>query len=123
MNDSEDIYQRLIFDNLKLNLGMLFENVCAQTLVANHFEPYYYSWEQNVETRKVRYEIDFIIFKDGKIIPFEVKSGNVSSKVSLEKLREKFPKRIGEKYIVSTKQLSFGDNLIYLLYYMLFALR
>ena len=123
MDDSEDIYQRLIFDNLKLNLGMLFENVCAQTLVANHFEPYYYSWEQNVETRKVRYEIDFIIFKDGKTIPFEVKSGNVSSKVSLEKLREKFPKRIGEKYIVSTKQLSSGDNLTYLPYYMLFALR
>ena len=48
---------------------------------------------------------------------------NVSSKVSLEKLKEKFPKRIGEKYIVSTKQLSSGDNLTYLPYYMLFALR
>ena len=66
---------------------------------------------------------DEIIFKDEKTIPFEVKSGNVSSKVSLEKLREKFPKRIGEKYIVSTKQLSSGDNLTYLPYYMLFALR
>lgn len=123
VNDSQNIYQRLIFDKLKTNLGMLFENVSAQTLVANSFEPYYYSWEQDNGDIKKRYEIDFLIYKNGKTIPFEVKSRNISSKESIEVFRQKFVKKIGEKYIVDIKQLSFGDNLTYLPFYMLFAVR
>ena len=124
VDDSQDIYQRLIFDRLKTNLGMLFENVSAQILVANNFEPYYYSWkEKNDNNTSKSYEIDFIIYKNGKTIPFEVKSRNVSSKKSLDEFRKKFPKKIGEKYIVHIKQLSYGDNLTYLPYYMLFAVR
>ena len=123
VNDTQDIYQRLIFDKLKTNLGMLFENVSAQMLVANSFEPYYYSWEQETSGVKKKYEIDFIIYKGGKTIPFEVKSRNVSSKESLDEFRKKFVKKIGEKYIVHIKQLSYGDNLTYLPYYMLFAIK
>lgn len=122
INDTQDIYQRLIFDKLKVNLGMLFENVSAQILVANSFEPYYYSWEQEKNGIKKKYEIDFIIYEHGKTIPFEVKSRNVSSIESLDEFRIKFVKKIGEKYIVHIKQLSFGDNLTYLPYYMLFAI-
>ena len=123
VNDTQDIYQRLIFDKLKANLGMLFENVSAQMLVANLFEPYYYSWEQYTNNVKKKYEIDFIIYKNGKTIPFEVKSRNVSSKESLDEFRKKYAKRIGEKYIVHIKKLSYGDNLTFLPYYMLFALK
>ena len=60
---------------------------------------------------------------DKKTIPFEVKSRNVSSKKSLEEFRKKFAKRVGEKYIVHIKGLTKGDNLTYLPYYMLFAVR
>ena len=102
---------------------LLFENVSAQMLVANSFEPYYYSWEQETSGVKKKYEIDFIIYKGGKTIPFEVKSRNVSSKESLDEFRKKFVKKIGEKYIVHIKQLSYGDNLTYLPYYMLFAVK
>ena len=122
-DDTRDIYQRLVFDKLKTNLGMLFENASAQMLVANSFEPYYYSWEQETNGVKKKYEIDFIVYKGGKTIPFEVKSRNVSSKESLDEFRKKFTKKIGEKYIVHIKQLSFGDNLTYLPYYMLFAVK
>ena len=123
INDSLDIYQRLIFDKLKANLGMLYENASTQILVANSFEPFYYSWYEEKDKTKKFYEIDFIIYKNGKTIPFEVKSRNVSLKESLERFRTKFVKRIGEKYVVNTKQLSFGDNLTYLPFYMLFAVR
>ena len=122
INDSQDVYQRLIFDKLKTNLGMLFENASAQVLTANGFAPYYYSWEQLTNGIRKKYEIDFIIFKNGKTVPFEVKSRNVSSKESLDEFRKKFVKKIGEKFIVHIKQLSFGDNLVYLPYYMLFAI-
>ena len=122
INDSQDVYQRLIFDKLKTNLGMLFENASAQVLTANGFDPYYYSWEQLTNGIRKKYEIDFIVFKNGKTVPFEVKSRNVSSKESLDEFRKKFVKKIGEKFIVHIKQLSFGDNLVYLPYYMLFAI-
>ena len=92
-------------------------------LVANLFEPYYYSWEQYTNNVKKKYEIDFIIYKNGKTIPFEVKSRNVSSKESLDEFRKKYAKRIGEKYIVHIKKLSYGDNLTFLPSYMLFALK
>ena len=123
MDDAQDIYQRLVFDKLKTNLGMLFENVSAQILVSNGFEPYYYSWEEDDDGLSKKYEIDFLIYKGGKTIPFEVKSRNVSNKVSLERFREKFKKKIGEKYIVDILNLKHGDNLTYLPYYMLFCVR
>lgn len=123
MDDAQDIYQRLVFDKLKTNLGMLFENVSAQILVSNGFEPYYYSWEEDDDGLSKKYEIDFLIYKGGKTIPFEVKSRNVSNKVSLERFREKFKKKIGEKYIVDILNLKHGDNLTYLPYYMLFCIK
>jgi hypothetical protein len=123
MDDAQDIYQRLVFDKLKTNLGMLFENVSAQILVSNGFEPYYYSWEEDDDGLSKKYEIDFLIYKGGKTIPFEVKSRNVSNKVSLERFREKFKKKIGEKYIVDILNLKHGDNLTYLPYYMLFCVK
>lgn len=123
MDDAQDIYQRLVFDKLKTNLGMLFENVSAQILVSNGFEPYYYSWEEDDDGLPKKYEIDFLIYKGGKTIPFEVKSRNVSNKVSLERFREKFKKKIGEKYIVDILNLKHGDNLTYLPYYMLFCVK
>ena len=123
MDDAQDIYQRLVFDKLKTNLGMLFENVSAQILVSNGFEPYYYSWEEDDDGLSKKYEIDFLIYKGGKTVPFEVKSRNVSNKVSLERFREKFKKKIGEKYIVDILNLKHGDNLTYLPYYMLFCVK
>ena len=123
MDDAQDIYQRLAFDKLKTNLGMLFENVSAQILVSNGFEPYYYSWEEDDDGLSKKYEIDFLIYKGGKTIPFEVKSRNVSNKVSLERFREKFKKKTGEKYIVDILNLKHGDNLTYLPYYMLFCIK
>ena len=123
LDDEQDIYQRLVFDKLKTNLGMLFENVSAQILVSNGFEPYYYSWEEDDDGLSKKYEIDFLIYKGGKTIPFEVKSRNVSNKVSLERFREKFKKKIGDKYIVDILNLKHGDNLTYLPYYMLFCVK
>ena len=40
--------------------------------------------------------------------------------ICVDEFRRKFIKKIGEKYIVDIKRLSFGDNLPY---YMLFAVK
>lgn len=115
--DSKDIYQRLILDKLSTNLGMLFENAVAQCLYSLGFEPYYYFWYKE----KTKYEIDFLVFNKGKVIPFEVKSNKTSSKKSIEKFKEKYSKVIGERYFVKSKPLKYEDNTTLIPFYMLFC--
>ncbi|MBE6133952.1 MAG: ATP-binding protein [Erysipelotrichaceae bacterium] len=122
-NDTRDIYQKIVLDKLSLNLGMLFENYTAQALSSNGFETYYYSWNDKEDEKNKNYEIDFLINLNGKTTPLEIKSKKVSSLSSLNKFKMKFGKNVGEKYIVKPKPLSYGDNLINLPSYMLFALK
>ena len=122
LNDLDNVYQRLILDNLHTNLGMLFENISSQALVSKGLEPYYYAWEDNKNGKIKKYEIDFLVYENGKTIPFEVKSRNVSNKSSLDEFRIKFAKKIGDNYIVSPRNFKKEDKLIYLPYYMLFAI-
>lgn len=121
-NDTRDIYQKIILNKLDLNLGMLYENYAAQALLANGFEPYYYSWNDELDGKIKNYEIDFLINKTNKTIPLEIKSKKVSSLSSLNQFKKKFGKNIGEKFIVKLKPLTFGDNLTNLPSYMLFTI-
>ena len=122
INDASDIYQKIIFGKLNANLGMLYENMNAQALVADGFEPFYYSWSEATDGIIKTYEVDFLIYKNGKTLPLEVKSKRVSNLESLQAFRRKFAKKIGEKYIVGVAPLNRGDNLTYLPIYMLFCL-
>lgn len=121
-DNSLGIYQKLVLDKLHTNLGMLYENACAQILTAKDYEPYYYSWHGICNNVSKNFEIDFLIYKDGKTIPFEVKSRNVSTKASLEEFKKKHRKIVKESYIVYPRIYKKGENLTYLPYYMLFAL-
>ena len=106
-----------------VNLGMLFENLAAQALVANGYTPFYYSWSEQKDDILKNYEIDFLINLKGKTSPIEIKSKKVSSISSLQEFKTKFGKVIGEKYIVKPKPLTYGDNLTNLPSYLLFALK
>ena len=117
--DSQDVYQRLILDKLSTNLGMLFENAVAQSLYSLGFDPYYYFWYEE----KTKYEIDFLVFNKGKVIPFEVKSNKTSSKKSIELFKNKYSKVIGERYFIKSKPLNYEDNTTILPFYMLFCFK
>ena len=117
--DSQDVYQRLILDKLSTNLGMLFENAVAQCLYSSGFDPYYYFWYED----KTKYEIDFLVFNKGKVIPFEVKSNKTSSKKSIEEFKNKYSKVIGERYFIKSKPSKYEDNTTILPFYMLFCFK
>lgn len=121
-NGTRDIYQRIVLDKASLNLGMLFENYAAEALIANGFEPFYYSWSEKGNEKNNGYEIDFLINLRGKSSPLEVKSKKVSSLSSLSEFKKKYGKNVGEAYIIKPKPLSYGSNLTNLPSYMLFAL-
>lgn len=66
--------------DLSINNGMLFENVIAQSLVANGYKLYFYT-HYSEEKHRNDIEIDFIISNNSKMnyktIPIEVKSKKI----------------------------------------------
>ena len=119
------LYKQIINDNLSINEGMLFENVIAQSLVSNGYSLYFYT-KYNKEKHRNDMEIDFIISNGNKlnpkIYPIEVKSSKKYTTKSLDKFIETYHKRIGQAYIIHTKNLMRKDNVICLPSYMTFCL-
>ena len=110
------IYEKLLNDKLSANLGYLYENVIAQILVSNGNELFYHTWLN--ETSKHNYEIDFLLAKNDKICPVEVKSSGYKSHVSLDEFCKKFSSRISKKYLVYTKDFTKEQDVVYLPVYM-----
>lgn len=71
--------------------GGIYENFVAETLVKNGYALHYYKPGENSE-------LEFIIEKDGEIIPIEVKAGNTATK-SLDSFIKEFAPSIAIKLI------------------------
>lgn len=112
----KSIYEKLLSDKLSVNLGYLYENIVAQMLTAKGNELFYYTF-MNEKTRH-NYEIDFILTRNNKICPIEVKSSGYKTHASLDKFSEKYSGRIAEKYLVYTKDLQKDKDVLMLPVYM-----
>jgi predicted AAA+ superfamily ATPase len=112
-----ELYRAILFDKLNINEGMIMENAVAQMLRTNGHKLYFYSRCDN-ENRENHMEIDFLITEKKKISPIEVKSGNYSSHSSLNKFKNKFSSKIGNSYILYSKDVLVKDGIIHLPFYM-----
>ena len=101
--------------------AMLYENAIAQMLVANGHKLYFYS-HYNENKHRNDMEIDFIISNNSrlkyKMFPIEVKSGKQYKTTSLNNFREKYKERIGESYIIHSRNLIVKDGVICIPPYM-----
>lgn len=111
-----EIYNKLLSDKLDVNLGYVYENVVAQMLIARGNNLFYYT--MGSETSNHLYEIDFITSKGKKICPIEVKSGNYREHKSMDFFCDKFSSRIGDKYVVHTKDYKWENSINYVPVYM-----
>lgn len=111
------IYNKLLSDKLEANLGYVYENAVAQMLVAKGNNLFYYTMGNNSSNHL--YEIDFLISTGNKICPIEVKSGNYRCHKSLDQFCDKFRSRIGDKYLVHTKDYKWENGINYIPVYML----
>ena len=109
------LYDKLLADRLPANLGYVYENLVAQMLRSAGNELYYYTWPKD---DKHNYEVDFLLSRGAKLCPLEVKSGSYSSHASLDAFCQKFPSRIGERYLIYTKELRKDDNTLLVPAYM-----
>jgi len=71
--------------------GGIYENFVAETLIKNGYSLHYYKPDDNSE-------LEFIIEKDGEVIPIEVKAGNTATK-SLNSFIENFLPSIAYKLV------------------------
>ena len=112
-----ELYKAILFDRLDINEGMILENAVAQMLRTNGHKLYFYS-RCDKENRENHMEIDFLITEGKRIAPIEVKSGNYRSHASLDKFSTKFASKIGNAYILYTKDVMEKDGILHLPVYM-----
>ncbi len=102
-NGIEDIYKKLLSDTLPADLGYLYENVVAQAIRASGRELYYHTWKKEGSTHS--YEIDFLLTSKNKVIPIEVKSSATKNHKSIDNFAMKYSKYVGERYLLSQKDV------------------
>ncbi len=98
------IYQKLLFDKLPANLGYVYEKMAAQMLSTAGNNLYYYTWEK--ESKNHLYKIDFLLSRQDKICPIEVKSSSYKTHASLDAFYKKYSERISSSYLIYTKDFS-----------------
>lgn len=118
---SQEIYQKLMFDKLEINEGMLIENIVAQMLKSCGHKLYFYSCSDT--DAKNRMEIDFLIQKEvvttrHNISPIEVKSGPRYTLSSLRKFIDKYGNFLSTPYVLHTGDLKQENGIVYLPIYM-----
>ena len=114
----------MIFNNLSIDQGMLFENIVAQMLRASGHQLYFHEFkhQEKDSAKEKKYEIDFLIVKKKKLCPIEVKSSNYKRHKSIDMLIEKYQLKAEDKYIIYTKNYVQEDNIHYIPLYMAWLL-
>lgn len=126
-NTIPDVYREVLLGRAQVNEGMLAENAVAQQLVANGYELYFYSKSSN--DREERMEVDFLVVESyanaamkPRVSPIEVKSGDRTVTVSLDKFKRKFGKRVGHEFVIHPRQFKIEGDRYYLPLYMTMCL-
>jgi len=119
---SNEIYQKLMFDKLEINEGMLVENIVAQMLRTTEKRLFFFN-NYDKEDAENRMEIDFLIQKEAitsrhNISPIEVKSSTNYTLTSIKKCIEKYRNYLSTPYVLHSKDLEIRDGLVFLPLYM-----
>jgi predicted AAA+ superfamily ATPase len=103
--------------DIKVNFGAIYEQVVAQELASHGFPLFY------LNSKKMG-EVDFLIEKDLKVVPIEVKSGKdyyVHS--ALNNLISNKNYNINEAYVLCKSNISVKDKIIELPIYMIMFIK
>ena len=84
------------------------------------FHEYYYTPKGKKTEQK--YEVDFLIVKDGHLCPIEVKSSAYKNHESFDYYVEKYKPKKHERFIIYTKDLAQDNDITFLPVYMTMCL-
>ena len=109
---ADGIQLRLLTDAKSINFGSVYENAIAQELYAHGFDLYYFN-------SKKQGELDFVIEKNGVVLPIEVKSGKVYHRHNaLSNVMSNQNYQIPEAIVFSNENFRQSDKVMYLPIYM-----
>lgn len=111
-----DVYAKLLSDNLPANLGYLYENLMAQMIASTGRELYYHTWEKKDSTHY--YEVDFLISDKSKINAFEIKSSGLGKHESINEFCVKYSKNVNKAYLISQKDVGKDGSLLLKPFYL-----
>ena len=111
------LYRDILLNKIGINEDMLMENVVTQMLRTHGHRLFFYSIRSSQEYHE-NIEIDFLIRQGRKISPIEVKSLDYKNHTSFDRFDKKFSNKIGDKFILYTKDLMVREGIIYLPLYM-----
>lgn len=111
-----EIYAKLLFDKLPINLGYLYENLMAQMIAASGRELYYHSWNKKGSTHY--YELDFLVSDGSKINVFEVKSSGIRQHESIKEFCKKYSNIVNKSYLISQKDIGKENSLLFRPFYL-----
>ena len=110
------LYRAVLTGKLGINEGMITENLVAQMLVASGHRLYFYS--RYGDSADDNMEVDFLIRRDIKVCPVEVKSSRSRMHVSLDRFMRKFTRQTGDGYVLHPKNVEVEGDTVYLPLYM-----
>lgn len=102
--------------NIMIFKRKLYETLLAWKTEREGNELFYHTFQS--ETSHHNHEIDFLLSRDSKVCPIEVKSSNYKRHASFDEFCKKFSARILHKYIIYTKDLRKEQDVMYLPTYM-----
>lgn len=107
------IQLKILTGETDINFGAIFENFAAQELVAHGFEPRYYNSAKHGE-------IDFVIERNGRVIPLEIKSGKHYARHSaLAHLLSDPEYNLPQAFVFTDNVWKSSDHILYLPAYMI----
>ena len=108
-----DIQIRILNREQDINFGSVYENAAAQELKAHGFDLYYFN-------SKKKGELDFLVERNGSVLPIEIKSGKDYTKhAALNNVLANPDYSIPEAYVFHNGNVSTEDKVTYLPIYML----
>lgn len=111
------IQLKILEGNVTLNFGAIFENVVAQELHAHGWNLHYFN-------SKKQGEIDFLIERDGDVIPIEVKSGkDYQRHNALSNIMSNEAYSLPEAIVLGGANLSQSGRIVYAPMYMTMFIR
>lgn len=104
---AEGIQIKLLNREKDINFGAIYENFVAQELKAHGFDLYYFN-------NKKQGEIDFLIEKNGKIVPIEVKSGKAYARHrALDNILKNVDYDINQALVFSNENIENKGSVVY----------
>lgn len=113
---ADGIQLRILANSDDINFGSIYENAVAQELHSHGFDLYYFN-------SKKQGELDFVIEKEGRVVPIEVKSGkDYQRHNALSNVMENKDYGLEHAYIFCNDNVRESGRLLYLPIYMVMFL-